>query len=87
MRSLLREVSGTDKRTESCLTWPRKFFFQRFDNLQWLVYTENRNDERYLTHDITYSEGNGRQQECDASAYIKWSQMFMRIFYNWYRLP
>ena len=67
MRSLLCEVSVTDKRTESCLTWPRKFFFQRFDNLQWLVYTENRNDERYLTHDIKYSEGNGTQQQSDAS--------------------
>ena len=67
MRFQLREVSGTDTRRESCLTRPRKFFFQRFDNFQWLVYTENRNEERYLTHDMKYSECNGTQEECDAS--------------------
>ena len=67
MRSLLREVSGTDNRSGSCLTGPRKFFFQRFDNLQWLVHTENRNEELYLTHDMKYSEGNGTQDESDAS--------------------
>ena len=67
MRFQLREVSGTDTRRESCLTRPRKFFFQRFDNLQWLVHTENRNEELYLTRDMKYSEGNGTQEESDAS--------------------
>ena len=67
MRSPLRDVLSTGKRSESCLTGPRKFFFQRFDNLQWLVYTENRNEERYLTYNIKYSEGTGGQQESDGS--------------------